>query len=439
MSKFELIMPKMGESVAEATIISWLKNVGDKIKVDETVIEIATDKVDSEVPSSVEGILIEKKFKENDVVKVGEIFGLIEIKSTTESTNKVDSDDNSNDKNNNSLDLIDDINLKKITSNIIESTTSLDKNNFLSPLVKSIIRKENIKSDEVAKIKGTGNEGRITKSDIISYLHSKSLNVKEIKKIPTEKTYNNEINTDKYIAKISENSEIVVMDRMRMMISDHMVSSKKISPHVTSFVEADVTKIVTWREKNKNIFFMRENEKITFTPIFLKSLAKTIKSYPMVNVSVDRNKIIKHRNINIGLAVALPNGNLIVPVIKDADERSLIGMTKKVNDLSRRARENKLNPDEITQGTFTLTNVGTFGNIMGTPIINQPQVAILAVGAIKKKPSVIETEYGDVIAIRHKMFCSLSYDHRVVDGALGGSFLNSFAKDLENFNSETEI
>lgn len=439
MSKFELIMPKMGESVAEATIISWLKNVGDKIKVDETVIEIATDKVDSEVPSSVEGILIEKKFKENDVVKVGEIFGLIEIKSTTQSTIKVDSDNNSTGKNNNSLDLIDDINLKKISSNINESIPSLDKNNFLSPLVKSIIRKENIKSEEVAKIKGTGNEGRITKSDIISYLHNKSLNVKEIKNIPPEKTHNSEIDTDKYIAKTSENSEIVVMDRMRMMISDHMVSSKKISPHVTSFVEADVSKIVTWREKNKNIFFMRENEKITFTPIFLKSLAKTIKSYPMVNVSVDRNKIIKHRNINIGLAVALPNGNLIVPVIKNADERSLIGLTKKVNDLSRRARENKLNPDEITQGTFTLTNVGTFGNIMGTPIINQPQVAILAVGAIKKKPSVIETEYGDVIAIRHKMFCSLSYDHRVVDGALGGSFLNSFAKDLENFNSETEI
>ena len=431
MSKFELIMPKMGESVAEATIISWLKNVGDKIKVDETVIEIATDKVDSEVPSSVEGILIEKKFKENDVVKVGEIFGLIEIKSTTESTNKVDSDDNSNDKNNNSLDLIDDINLKKITSNIIESTTSLDKNNFLSPLVKSIIRKENIKSDEVAKIKGTGNEGRITKSDIISYLHSKSLNVKEIKKIPTEKTYNNEINTDKYIAKISENSEIVVMDRMRMMISDHMVMSKHLSPHVTSFVEADVTNIVNWRNKVKDEFLKHEGEKITFTPIFVDAVVKAIKDFPMINVSVDGTKIIKRKHINVGMAAALPSGNLIVPVIKDADQKNMMGLTKTVNDLANRARTNNLKPDEISGGTFTLTNVGGFGNVMGTPIINQPQVAIMAVGSIVKKPAVIETEMGDVIAIRHKMFCSLSYDHRVINGADAGKFMLFLKNHLE--------
>ena len=433
MAQVELIMPKMGESVAEATVIKWLKNVGDTIEMDESVLEIATDKVDSEIPSSIEGVLVKQLFKEDDVVLVGQAVAIIDTNADATQTDetpvvaKVEVEP--------SEELV---KIEKIIEETIETTSipkSSDSNKFFSPLVRSIAQKEGISGAELESISGSGKNGRVTKKDILAYLSKRSTAPTATHKASTVSTA--QITTPSI--QVMEGDEIIEMDRMRRMISDHMVMSKHVSPHVTSFVEADVTNIVNWRNKVKDEFLKREGEKITFTPIFVDAVVKAIKDFPMINVSVDGTNIIKRKHINIGMAAALPSGNLIVPVIKDADQKNMMGLTKTVNDLANRARTNNLKPDEISGGTFTLTNVGGFGNLMGTPIINQPQVAIMAVGSIVKKPAVIETEMGDVIAIRHKMFCSLSYDHRVVDGSLGGMFLRRFADYLEGFDPNMDI
>jgi 2-oxoglutarate dehydrogenase E2 component (dihydrolipoamide succinyltransferase) len=442
MAQFDLVMPKMGESVAEATIIKWVKNVGDHVKLDETILEIATDKVDSEIPSPFEGTLVKQLFKEGDVVQVGAVIAQISSeagatvetpKTTAPATNKT---------------------AEVVASTNVAATTHHSNNNdytqsskFYSPLVKNIAKQEGIALAELEAINGTGKDGRVTKSDILAYIPNKGKGITVADPVketvaPQHQTTtavtassNGSATTHKQPAvKMMNGDEIVEMDRMRKLIADHMVMSKHVSPHVTSFVEADVTNMVLWRDKVKTQFEKREGEKITFTPLFVEAVAKAIKDFPMINVSVDGTNIVKRKNINIGMAAALPSGNLIVPVIKNADEKNLIGLTKAVNDLAKRARANKLAPDEIQDGTFTLTNVGGFGNVMGTPIINQPQVAILATGSIKKKPAVIETPYGDTIGIRHMMFLSLSYDHRVVDGSLGGSFLRKVADYLEEFD-----
>ena len=433
MAQVELIMPKMGESVAEATVIKWLKNVGDTIEMDESVLEIATDKVDSEIPSSIEGVLVKQLFKEDDVVLVGQAVAIIDTNADATKTDetpivsKVEVEP--------SQELV---KIEKIIEETIETTSipkSSDSNKFFSPLVRSIAQKEGISGSELESISGSGKNGRVTKKDILAYLSKRST-----APATTHKASNvSAVQITAPSIPVMEGDEIIEMDRMRKMISDHMVMSKHVSPHVTSFVEADVTNIVNWRNKVKDEFLKREGEKITFTPIFVDAVVKAIKDFPMINVSVDGTNIIKRKHINVGMAAALPSGNLIVPVIKDADQKNMMGLTKTVNDLANRARTNNLKPDEISGGTFTLTNVGGFGNVMGTPIINQPQVAIMAVGSIVKKPAVIETEMGDVIAIRHKMFCSLSYDHRVVDGSLGGMFLRRFADYLEGFDPNMDI
>lgn len=437
----QLIMPKMGESVAEATILKWLKKEGDKIEADEPVLEIATDKVDSEVPSPAAGILSKRLFQEGQVVKVGEIIAMIsadgevvvapsvpsetsiETPQLSESSIKVSPPSNG-------------ITTEKHSQ--IEKIGSDDR--FYSPLVRNIAKQEGVSMGELASIQGSGANNRLTKQDLLQHISTRTSSpttaFSSVKSTsaPIEKP-----SFSSAAVSVSGNVEIVEMDRMRKMIAEHMVMSKHVSPHVTSYVEADVTNMVKWRDKVKGPFEKREKEKITFTPIFIEAVAKAIRDFPMVNVSVDGTKIIIKKNINIGMAAALPTGNLIVPVIKNADQLNLVGLTKCVNDLANRARNNKLKPDEIQDGTFTITNVGTFGNVMGTPIINQPQVAILAVGAIRKKPAVIETPDGDSIGIRQMMFLSLSYDHRVVDGSLGGSFLRRIADYLENFDSSRSI
>lgn len=449
MANFDLIMPKMGESVAEATIIKWTKNEGDMIKVDETVLEIATDKVDSEIPSPFEGKLIKRLFNEGDVVQVGSVIGVIssdasasvseapktsspEVKKEAESTASPAS----------------------VSTPASSSPNNYnDSDKFYSPLVKSIAREEGISLQELDTIKGTGQDGRVTKADILAYLPARGKqSAQSTTTAPAQKQESKSapagiqagehaVIVNRPAVSVNGGDEIIDMDRMRKLIADHMVMSKHVSPHVTSFVEADVTSLVLWRDKVKKEFEKRNGEKLTFTPLFVEAVTKAIKDFPMINVSVDQTgtKIIKRKNINIGMATALPSGNLIVPVIKNSDEKNLLGITKAVNDLANRARNNKLAPDEIQNGTFTLTNVGGFGNVMGTPIINQPQVAILAVGTIKKKPAVIETPQGDMIGIRHFMFLSLSYDHRVVDGSLGGSFVRRVADYLENWDLDRSI
>ena len=463
MAQVELLMPKMGESVAEATITSWLKEVGDVIEADEAVVEIATDKVDSEVPSTAQGILIKKLFNVGDVVQVGQAIAIIGaegevaansnpvsipitrpdhsgaiVEVQTETVAKVEAP----------------VSVAETTTNtaVAHSNEKLGKTSpagkFLSPLVRSIAQKEGISSTELDAIKGTGNEGRVTKSDIINYIPNRGNVTKAantvVKEIVKETFANVEeksvtASVKKQVVPLMPGDELIEMDRMRKIIAEHMVMSKHTSPHVTSYVEADVTNIVNWRNKVKDSFKQRENEAITFTPIFIEAIVKAIKDFPMVNISVDGDKIIKRKNINIGMATALPSGNLIVPVIKNADQLNLVGLTKAVNDLANRARNNKLSPDDISGGTYTITNVGSFGNVMGTPIINQPQVAIMAVGAIRKLPAVIETPDGDAIAIRQKMFLSHAYDHRVVDGALGGMFVRRVADYLENFDVNREF
>ncbi len=447
MALYELVLPKMGESVAEATIIKWVKQPGDQIDIDESVLEIATDKVDSEVPSPVSGKLLKIFFKEDEIVQVGAVIATIETEtvSNKEENPALDQDLIAE----LPVDVEEHVQRDGIphleNSDLRESTKPIDFSNssrFYSPLVKSMAAEEGISATELDKIMGTGSEGRVTKKDIIDFINSGKtvqtpLGSKELSSsIPEPEPVQERKTTS---VSVSGGDEIIEMDRMRKLIAEHMVMSKHTSAHVTSFVEADVTNLVTWREKVKSSFEQREGEKITFTPIFIEAVAKAIKDLPMINISVNGSQIIKKRDINIGMAAALPSGNLIVPVIKNADQLNLYGLTKAVNDLASRSRLSKLKPDETQGGTFTMTNLGTFGNIMGTPIINQPQVAVLSVGAIKKKPAVIETEFGDVIAIRHMMFLSLSYDHRVVDGSLGGSFVRRVADYLESWDVNREL
>ncbi|WP_026898312.1 dihydrolipoamide acetyltransferase family protein [Daejeonella oryzae] len=449
MAQYELLLPKMGESVAEATIIKWVKQPGDMIEVDESVLEIATDKVDSEVPSPTAGKLLKVLFNEDDVVQVGAVIAIIETDANA--ATKADEIAVPADKEKQTAVKEEKIpgseQLEIAAENKPKPADYSDSSRFYSPLVKSIAAEEGISLSELDTIKGSGSEGRVTKQDILEFVSQKSGNTKTAsvpdspisQKAPAVPVEKPQATAPAAVVSVSGGDEIIEMDRMRKLIADHMVMSKQTSPHVTSFVEADVTNIVKWRERVKNNFEKREGEKITFTPIFIEALAKAIKDLPMINVSVNGTQIIKKKDINIGMAAALPSGNLIVPVIKNADQLNLVGLTKSVNDLARRARQSKLKPDETQGGTFTMTNVGSFGNVMGTPIINQPQAAILAVGAIKKKPAVIETEYGDVIAIRHMMFLSLSYDHRVVDGSLGGSFVRKVADYLEAWDVNREI
>ncbi|MFD0941201.1 dihydrolipoamide acetyltransferase family protein [Pedobacter boryungensis] len=446
MAQYELLLPKMGESVAEATIIKWTKQPGDLIQLDDTILEIATDKVDSEVPSPVAGKLVKQLFSADDVVQVGAVIAIIETEGTTESTPVTEPKKEevvAPTVNVESIPGVAQLPINKTEENTPQDFKNSDR--FYSPLVKNIAAQENITVAELDQVKGSGAEGRLTKDDLLNYIQSKNSGA-PIKAVPvateapaTVEASKPAVSPAKPVTSVSGGDEIIEMDRMRKLIAEHMVMSKHTSPHVTSFVEADVTNMVMWRDKVKKAFEQRENEKITFTPIFVEAVSRAIKDFPMINVTVNGTQIIKKRDINIGMAAALPSGNLIVPVIKNADQLNLVGLTKAVNDLASRARNSKLKPDETQNGTFTLTNVGSFGNVMGTPIINQPQVAILAVGAIKKKPAVLETEFGDVIAIRHMMFLSLSYDHRVVDGALGGSFVRRVADYLENWDINREI
>lgn len=431
MALVELVMPKMGESIMEATILSWLKKPGDKIEQDESVLEVATDKVDTEVPSTHAGVLKEILAKEGEVVKVGKPIAIL---STESEANVETSDDGP-------ASATEVVQPKKpapkkepvvaeVTNGSGSSTPVLDFKSsarFYSPLVKNIAKEENIAVAELEAIPGTGLEGRVTKKDILAYLANRKLG----QTIHATQQYKMPQGVP---VSVSAGDEIIQMDRMRKMIAERMVDSKRISPHVTSFVEADVTNIVFWRSKVKNEFQKRYGEALTFTPIFVEALVNAIKDFPMINIQVDGDRIIRKKEINIGMAVALPSGNLIVPVIKNADQLNITGLAKTVNDLAARARDNKLKPDELAGGTYTLTNVGSFGNVMGTPIIVQPQVGIMATGAILKKPAVVETPYGDAIVVRHKMFLSHSYDHRVVDGALGGSFVRRVADYLEKFN-----
>ena len=441
MAKIELIMPKMGESVAEATIISWHKEVGDSIEMDETIVEIATDKVDSEVPSSLEGVLVEKLFDVDAVVKVGEAFAIVE--TSTEDGQSPRPQPQKEEKEATPQPQVVAEKIEEEIAHVKKSVQKIENNGerFYSPLVRSIASEEGLSIEELDSIQGSGKEGRVTKTDLLNYLNNKIQPTTSPKPSasPTPAPAPKTVSSPPPTVSMSGDKEIIEMDRMRKLIADHMVMSKQTSPHVTSFVEADVTTLVNWRNRIKSDFKKREGQNITFTPIFIEAVAKAIKDFPMINVSLDGTNIVIHKDINIGMAAALPSGNLIVPVVKGADQMNLIGITKTVNDLANRARNNQLKPDEIQGGTFTLTNVGSFGNVMGTPIINQPQVAIMAVGSIKKKPAVIETLHGDLIGIRHMMFLSLSYDHRVVDGALGGSFLRKVADYLEQFDDNTSI
>jgi 2-oxoglutarate dehydrogenase E2 component (dihydrolipoamide succinyltransferase) len=428
MAQFDLIMPKMGESVAEATIIKWLKQPGDTIELDEPVLEIATDKVDSEIPSPVAGILEKILFQEGETILVNAVIARINTSADAVVSAPVSAP----------AAVAPVIESTSVSTPVAESDTDYRSasGRFYSPLVRNIAKEENVSMEELEKIVGTGKDGRVTKNDILAFIPQRFSS-------PAPVAAKSQAAAPERIQapaiSVSGGDEIIEMDRMRKLIADHMVMSKAVSPHVTSFIEVDMTSIVQWRDKVKSTFEKREGEKITFTPIIIEAVAKAIKDFPMINVSVDGTSIIKRKNINIGMATALPSGNLIVPVIKNADMMNLIGVTKSVNSLAARARANKLSPDDIAGGTFTVTNVGSFGNVMGTPIISQPQVAIMAVGVIKKKPAVIETPQGDVIAIRHLMFCSLSYDHRVVDGSLGGSFLRRVGDYLESFDPNTAI
>ena len=433
MATFELIMPKMGESIIEATILNWVKQEGDNVDIDDTIVEIATDKVDSEVPSPVSGTITKILFGENDTVEIGKVIALIATEGTEHEPagGAAQQQDKEEDKAPAPLESapVTSSNPQHVAAaKPAQNTPAESSGRFYSPLVKNIAQKENISLQELDSIPGTGANGRVTKKDILSYLDNRQQ--------PAATTIQSPGTTP---ASSQGQVEIIEMDRMRKLIAEHMVRSKKTAPHVTSFVEVDMTGIVNWRNQVKKEFQQRYQQKITFTPIIMEAVAKAIRDFPMINISVDGDKIILKKNINIGMATALPSGNLIVPVIKNADQLNLLGLTNQVNTLADQARNNKLSPADIQDGTFTLTNVGTFGNVMGTPIINQPQVAILAVGAIQKKPAVVETEHGDLIAVRQKMFMSLSYDHRVVDGFLGGSFLRRVGDYLENFDTNQGI
>jgi len=443
MSKFELKLPKMGESVAEATLTAWLKDIGDTIEFDEAVVEIATDKVDSEVPSEKKGVLIEKCFEINDVIEVGQTIAIIEtdeieISAETNTENNIQEENtqSAEDKNIPEKELAEEIteSLEK-SADIILKTDKVTTSNkgFLSPLVKNMIKKEGITSDELNLINGTGKNKRITKNDILSFLSNRKVILHNPIKSDTNIIQPEKLDVSDF------SDEVIEMTKMGKIISQHMTDSVKISAHVQSFIEVDVTNIYNWRDRVKSGFESREGQKFTFTPIFIEAVAVALRQYPMMNISVSDDKIILKKKINIGMATALANGNLIVPVIKNADQLNLVGMAKSVNDLASRARANNLTPEDVAGGTYTVTNVGIFGSIMGTPIINQPQVGILAFGAIRKMPSVIETEEGDYIGIRKKMIISHSYDHRVVNGALGSKFIKAVKDYLENWNSNREI
>lgn len=433
MAKIEISIPAMGEGITEATITKFLKEIGEKIEEDEAIIEIATDKVDSEITAPESGILEKFLYNEGDEVAVGEVVAILNTSADSSTVKEIKTVPVKTDK------IV--IENKKVIAE--EKTTSSNtlfinrtpEGKFLSPLVRSIANKEGISVSELEKVNGTGLDNRITKGDLLTFIKQKASDTT----VYADKGVSINTKNSKTVSSLGDSFEVIEMDRMRKLIADHMINSKKTSAHVTSFIEVDVTNIVQWRNNVKDSFFKMYNEKITFTPIFIEATVQAIKDYPMINISVEGNKIFIKKNINIGMAAALPSGNLIVPVIKSAGELNIIGLTKLVNDLANRARNNKLKPDEIQGGTFTITNLGTFGNITGTPIINQPEVAILAVGAIKKKPAVIETPQGDSIGIRHLMVLSMSYDHRVVDGALGGMFLKRVADILENFDPNRSI
>lgn len=426
MAKFELKLPKMGESVAEASVTNWLKNIGDTIEADEPVLEIATDKVDSEVPSEVDGVLVEILFNTDDVVQVGQTMAIIETNSDagSEPTQSTAQETES---------------VKQVAATVTAAkdtvaaavVVSSTQGRFYSPLVKKMAQKENILQAELDTVPGTGKDGRVTKNDMLTYIKNRGTSAVVSKPVAAP--------TQAAPVSVNGGDEIIEMTRMGKLIAHHMVASVQTSAHVQSFIEADVTNIWNWRKKVKASFMTREGENLTFTPIFMEAVAKALKDFPMMNIALDGDNIIKRKNINLGMAAALPGGNLIVPVIKNADQLNLVGMTKAVNDLAARARDNKLKPDDIQGGTYTVTNVGTFGSIMGTPIINQPQVGILALGAIRKVPAVIETPDGDFIGIRYKMFLSHSYDHRVVNGALGGQFVKAVADYLEAWDVNKEI
>lgn len=438
MSRIELKMPKMGESISEATILNWLKNVGDTVEEDETILEVATDKVDSEVPAPCNGTITELLFQSNDVVEVGQVIAII---SADENRDFVDKD--SKGETNETISTKKQIAAKSsvqtesraVSKSEFKIQNTGDNDGFLSPLVISIAQKENLTIEEVQSISGTGDGGRIRKSDVMMYLKNRKYPLpSRPQAVAPKPSYD-----APPISYIEGKDRIVEMDRMRTMIADHMVYSKHTSPHVTSYIEVDVTNLVNWRNKVKHEFLEKHSEKLTFTPIFVEAVSKAIQEYPMINVSVDGKKIVVHKDINVGMATALPSGNLIVPVVRNADEKNLLGLAKNVNHLANSARNNSLKPDEIGGSTFTISNVGTFGSLMGTPIINQPEVAILALGIIKKRPEVITTEKGDEIAIRSMMYLSLSFDHRVVDGFLGGSFLRKVGDELEAFDIHREI
>ncbi|NIK92455.1 2-oxo acid dehydrogenase subunit E2 [Mangrovimonas sp. CR14] len=438
MAKFELKLPKMGESVAEATITSWLKEVGDTIEADEAVLEIATDKVDSEVPSEVDGVLVEKLFETDEVVQVGQTIAIIETEGEASAPKKeetqVEAEEGVD------ADVVSEINQTVEVAKDTAAPVISSGDRFYSPLVKNIAQKENISQEELDALPGTGKDGRVTKNDILGYLENRT-DATPVKQQAVSASQKSEPvkETPKPAPIPSGDDEIIEMTRMGKLISHHMVQSVQTSAHVQSFIEADVTKIWNWRKKVKDSFAKREGENLTFTPIFMEAIAKALRDFPMMNISVQDDKIIKKKHINLGMAAALPDGNLIVPVIKDADQLNLVGMTKKVNDLANRSRLNQLKPDEIQGGTYTVTNVGTFGSVMGTPIINQPQVGILALGAIRKVPAVVETPEGDFIGIRYRMFLSHSYDHRVVNGALGGQFVQAVKNYLEAWDPNREI
>ena len=457
MAQIEIRLPKMGESVTEATITNWLKNIGDKVELDEPLVEVATDKVDNELPSEAGGILIKRFFEKDQVAQVGDVIALIstdgegvagaepekEIQGATDAAKEIVAT------------------IETVKETIANEAIQLDKSGpsgkFYSPLVRSIAEKEGISMTELENLNGSGQGGRVTKKDILNYVENRTNGAvaqpaaqqkmePAVAAAPQIAPAAAPAAGNGFLANIKEpivvpnpGDEIIEMDRMRKLIAEHMIMSKHVSPHVTSYVEADVTEIVQWRDKIKKDFQKREGENMTFTPILIEAIVKAIKDFPMINVSVSGTNIIKRKDINIGMATALPTGNLIVPVIKNADRLNLTGLTKAVNELANNARNNKLKPEDIQGGTFTVTNVGSFGNVMGTPIINQPQVAILALGAIRKIPAVIETPHGDFIGIRHKMFLSHSYDHRVVDGALGGQFVRRVADYLESFDLNREL
>ena len=442
MAKFEVIMPKLGESIIEATITKWMKNPGETIEEDDPIVEIATDKVDSEIPSPVEGKLVKVLYNEGDVVAVGKIIAIIETDPEAAAT----------DVSTETVEVAEKIaqQVEEVTGSvsaaIVTETVESNSDRFYSPLVKNIAKTEGISQAELDKVSGTGKDGRVTKDDLMAYLKNRGTTsapspVAQAAPVVPATAVSSAPATKPAAPQVfaGNGDEIVEMDRMRRLIADHMAMSVQTSPHVTSYIEVDVTNMVKWRDRVKDEFFKREKEKITFTPIFIEAAAQALKAFPGVNASVDGYKVILRKNINIGMAAALPTGNLIVPVIKNADQKNLLGLAKDVNSLANKARTNKLDPDDITGGTFTITNLGTFGSITGSPIINQPQVAILGLGVIKKKPVVLETPEGDVIAIRHMIILSLSYDHRVVDGALGGMYLQKMQQLLESFDTNRAI